>query len=232
MSIRTLTLFTAAAVLTLCAVTASADTLKFVDGRELEGVIKKVEAGKVSVAIGNEEKVFDILEIESMDFNTPHLLLPASKVPIDHFLKSFEAQEIVRNVEELDRAAADIRKKLGQIRTYWAGKEPIEASDVGAWHAAKEEFRKPLDRYQELLNDLYFHVLARVDEYNLMGKQASKVYVGVKGIRAGSPLVTKDMEKLPLKKYVPATWYDTIFYNGYDQGYSEAYVKYTVNKPQ
>jgi hypothetical protein len=35
------------------------------------------------------------------------------------------------------------------------------------------------------------------------------------------------MEKLPLKKYVPSTWYDTIFYDGYSLGYDDAYQKIT-----
>jgi hypothetical protein len=52
-----------------------------------------------------------------------------------------------------------------------------------------------------------------------------KVYVGVKGIRIGSSLISSDMEKLPLRKYVPGAWYDTIFYEGYNQGYDEAYQK-------
>lgn len=71
---------------------SSADTLKFVNGTELEGVIKKVEAGNVYVVVGEEEKIFSILEIASMDFNTPHLAPTAHNIPIDHFLKSIEAQ--------------------------------------------------------------------------------------------------------------------------------------------
>jgi hypothetical protein len=81
-----------------------------------------------------------------------------------------------------------------------------------------------------VLNDLYFHVLAKVDTYNEMAKDANKVYVGVKGLRVGSPLITKEMAKLPLRKYVPAQWWDTIFYEGYNQGYEEAYQKFGANK--
>jgi hypothetical protein len=205
--------------------TAFADTLTLKGGATIEGVIKKVETGTVYVQIGNEEKTFSILEIESMDFNTPHLLADTAKVPLDHFLKNIEAQEMVRNVEQLEKSAADIRHKLGQIRTYWGGKQPISAEEQKGWDAAKEEFRKPLALYQELLNDLYFHVLAKVDDYNLMANQAKKVYVGVQGIRFGSSLITSDMEKLPLRKYVPAPWYDTIFYDGYNLGYDDAYQK-------
>jgi hypothetical protein len=82
--------------------------------------------------------------------------------------------------------------------------------------------------YQEILNDLYFHVLGRVDEYNGLMKQASKMYVGIKGVRIGSSLVPSDTERLPLRKYVPATWYDTIFYDGYNLGYSDATQKISI----
>src|SRR5687767_6620669 len=76
-----------------------ADTLRFTNGTEVEGVIKKVECGKVFVVLGEEERVFDILDIESMDFNTPHMQPIRANVPLDHFLKSIEAQEMVRNIE-------------------------------------------------------------------------------------------------------------------------------------
>jgi hypothetical protein len=52
----------------------------------------------------------------------------------------------------------------------------------------------------------------------------------VKGLRVGSPLITKEMAKLPLTKYVPAQWRDTIYYEGYNQGYEEAYQKFGANK--
>ena len=75
---------------------------------------------------------------------------------------------------------------------------------VAAWNSTKETFRKPLSLYQELLNNMYFHLLAKVDEYNLLMKAASDVYVGVKGpFNVGSALVPKDLRELPLKKYVP-----------------------------
>jgi len=218
-----------ALALLLPATQASADTIKFKDGSEIEGVIKKVEAGKVLVLINEVEKIFDILEVDSMDFNTPHLLTATdvTKAPLDHFLKSIDAQEMVHNLEELEKASDDIRIMISRISSYWRSRQPIDAKDEKRWEATKETFRTPLSRYQELLNDLYFHVLAKVDEYNALTKEANHVYVGVKGIfNVGSPLVSKEMEKLPLKKYVPASWYDTIFYNGYNRGYDDAYMKF------
>jgi hypothetical protein len=33
------------------------------------------------------------------------------------------------------------------------------------------------------------------------------------------------MKPLALRKYVPGSWYDTIFYDGYNLGFNEAYQK-------
>jgi hypothetical protein len=224
----TLTTF-AAVVLLLAATSASADTIKFHNGTEIAGVIQKVEAGKVFVTVGNDEQVFEILEIESMDFNTPHLVAGTNNLPVEHFLNNVESQEVVRNFEELERTEAEVRAMLINIRNYWSANQPIPAKELTGWEIEKEEFRKPLSRYQELLNDLYFHFLARVDGYNTIAKEASDVYVGVKGIRKGSALIPKDMKQLPLTKYVPSGWYDTIFFDGYNQGFEDAYQKYGVN---
>jgi uncharacterized protein YkvS len=197
--------------------TVSADTVVFKDGREINGVIKKVAEGKVVVDLAGEETIFDILSIASMDFNTPHALTA------EHFAKDIEAQEFVDNMKAIQGAAGDIRFKLSQIEGYWGKKESVTTKEEPGWLAAKEEFRRPLTLYQELLDDLYFHVLAKVDEYNDLMRDARKVYVGVKGpFNVGSSLVPKDMEKLPLRKYVPATWWDTIYFNGYNMGYEDA----------
>ncbi|MBI4445827.1 MAG: hypothetical protein HY645_07940 [Acidobacteria bacterium] len=100
------------------------------------------------------------------------------------------------------------------------------------WEAEKERFAGNLSWYQEVLNELYFHVLARVDEYNTLVQEAHHMYVGVKGIfNVGSPLVPSSMKRLPLKKYVPAQWYDTIFYDGYYLGYNEGYERARPPRP-
>jgi hypothetical protein len=179
--------------------TVSADVVVFKDGSEINGVIKKVAEGKVVVDLAGEEKIFDILSIASMDFNTPHALTA------EHFAKDIEAQEFVDNMKAIQGAAEDIRFKLSQIEGYWGKKKSVTTLEEPGWLAAKEEFRRPLTLYQELLDDIYFHVLAKVDEYNDLMKDAREVYVGVKGpFNVGSSLVPKDMEKLPLRKYVPA----------------------------
>jgi hypothetical protein len=207
---------------------AFGDILKFKNGTDLDGVIKKVEAGRVFVLVGTEEKSFDILNIQSMDFNTPHLLAIGDDVPVEHFLKNVEAQEVVKNFEELERTEAEVRSMLTEIRAYWNRVQPIPSNELFGWEMEKEEFSKPLNRYQELLNDLYFHFLSRVDGYNAIAKEASEVYVGVRGIRIGSSLLPKEMRKLPLKKYVPDAWYDTIYFDGYNNGYEDAYQKFST----
>jgi uncharacterized protein YkvS len=210
------TLIVALALL-LTVSTVRADVVVFKDGSEINGVIKKVAEGRVVVDLNGEEKVFDILSISSMDFNTPHLMTA------EHFSKDVDAQEIVSSLNQIEKAEEQIRFKLSQIQGYWGKKESVLPNEESGWLAAKEEFRKPLTLYQELLNDLYFHVLAKVDAYNDLMQDAHKVYVGVKGpFNIGSSLVPKDLEKLPLHKYVPATWWDTIYFNGYNMGYEDA----------
>lgn len=207
--------------------TAQADTLAMKDGATIDGIIKKVANGQVVIEIGDETKVFEILEVDSMDFTTPHLVGVREGIPIDHFLRDIEAQEIVDNLQKLETTSDDIEKLIIQIRKYWQERQPISHEEEASWEAAKETFRKPLSRYQELMNDLYFHLLAKVDQYNVLMKAASDIYVGVKGpFNIGSALVPKEMRQLPLKRYVPAAWYDTIFYEGYTLGFDEAYRKY------
>ena len=200
-----------ATAIVLSVSTARADVVVFKDGSEISGVIKKVAEGKVVVDLSGEEKVFDILGVSSMDFTTPHIMTT------EHFAKDIDAQEVIGNMNEIEKAADTIRFKLSQIEGYWGKKESVTPNEESGWLAAKEEFRKPLELYQELLDDPYFHVLAKVDEYNGLMSEARKVYVGVKGpFNIGSSLIPKDLERLPLNKYVPATWWDTIYFNGYN----------------
>jgi hypothetical protein len=212
---------------------ANADTVLMKDGRTIDGVIKKVAKGQVVVEIAKEVKVFDIVEIESMDFTTPHLVgTVVEGAAIDHFLKNIDAQEIVENLQQLEKTELEIEKLIAQIRTFWMEREPINAHETRSWEAARETFRQPLLRYQELLNDMYIHVLAKVDKYNLLMEAASDIYVGVKGpFHVGSTLVSKEMRQLPLKKYVPGGWYATIYYDGYNRGFDDARNKHNYTLP-
>jgi hypothetical protein len=204
-----------------------ADNLKLTDGTSVQGTVKKIEKGQVSVQIGSETKVFDVLDIAGIDFDAPELTVGTSRLPVEHFLADIEAQEMVGHFQEVEKSAADVRKIIDQTKQEWADRKSVGASQTAQWERAKENLYAPLSQYQEALNDLYFHVLGKVDEYNKLMKQADAVYVGVKGwFAVGSSLVPSGMERLPLKKYVPGSWYDTIFFEGYDSGYSDAAEKY------
>jgi hypothetical protein len=210
------------------ALIARADKIELKDGTQVEGIIQKVERGQVFIEVGTETKTFDILSVSSMDFDTPHLLEGTPRLPAEHFLAPMETQEMVRHLSGVEKAAADTRALIDQTKKEWGDRKTVATSDVPQWETAKEHFRAPLSRYQENLNDLYFHVLGKVDEYNRLTSEANQIYVGVKGIfNIGSPLIPKELEKLPLKKYVPGHWYVTIFFEGYDRGSREAYERYS-----
>ncbi len=182
---------------------SAADTISLKNGTRLEGTIQKIENGKIFVDVANETKTVKLEDINAVAFDV-------------------NVQALAQTMRELDKSAKEIREKLSQVEAYWLAKQPINASEEAAWLAAKESFEKPLMAYQEVLNDMYFRLLVRVDEYNNMMKEAGNVYVGIKGIRIGSSLIPEGLEELPLRKYVPGSWYDTIFQKGYDLGYSDA----------
>jgi hypothetical protein len=206
---------------------AFADKLTLADGTAVEGIVQKIEKGQVTVAIGEETKVLEILTIKDIDFDTPHLTAGTARLPLEHFLSDIETQEMVGHFRDVEESAKAIRELLDRANQKWGDQKSISPDQMAQWEAAKEDFRKPLSRYQEVLNDLYFHMLGKVDEYNLLMQDADSIHVGVKGwFQAGSSLIPNDMEKLPLKKYVPAKWYDTIYFEGYDIGYRDAYEKY------
>ena len=206
---------------------AAADKVQLSDGRAVDGIVKKIEKGQVTIDVGGEPQTFDVLQISGIDFDTPRLTEGTPRLPVEHFLGDMETQEMVKHVKGVEDAAASIRSLIDQTKKEWANQRSISPEDTVKWTNAKENLYAPLSRYQESLNDLYFHVLGKVDEYNELMKEADSVYVGVKGwFNVGSSLVPSGMEKLPLKKYVPGEWYDTIFFEGYDRGYSEAAEKY------
>jgi hypothetical protein len=207
----------------LSATAAHADHLQLKDGRLLEGVIQKVENGKVAVKIGSEIQSFSILDVTSMDFDTPHLP-PGAPEHLKQFLGDAEAQEVVSHLREVNRSAEELRAMMQEIQNQWGNRKSIPASERAQWMTTRGRFNQALARYQEVLDDFYFHVLNKVEDYNHITKQANQLYVGVKGVfNAGSPLVNKDEQELPLNKYVPSNWYDTIFYRGYQLGFSDAY---------
>jgi hypothetical protein len=206
---------------------ASADKIKLADGTTVEGIVRKIENGQVTVAVGEETRTMEVLAIEDIDFDTPHLTTGTARLPLDHFLSNIETQEMVGHFKAVEESAAAIRKLIDKTNREWADRKSISPAEMAEWETAKERFRRPLSRYQEVLNDLYFHVLGKVDEYNSLMREADQIHVGAKGwFQAGSSLIPSEMEKLPLKKYVPAQWYDKIYFEGYDIGYRDAFNKY------
>lgn len=208
----------------------NADTVTLTSGGRIEGVIKKMEKGKVRIDVaggstaqdGNSVREVDLRDIVSVDFDTPHLTEGTSKLPLDHFLKNLDAQEMVRLSRDINVAREQSRRQLDQINATWAVRQPVEKDQARRWAAAKESFSAPFGRYRELVQDMYLHVLAQVDDYNSLAQDAQKIYVGVKGIfNVGSPLVPTNLDQLTIKQAVPKNWYDKIFYEGYNRGYRE-----------
>ena len=219
-----------AGILWLLAPLALADQVQLKDGTKLEGTVQKVEKGQVTILVGSETKVIDILQVTDINFDTARMTSGTARLPLEHFLASMEAQEMITHFQNVEKSAAKLRQLLDQTKQEWGDHKTVAVDQTAKWEAAKERFSAPMAEYHEALNELYFHVLGKVDEYNSLMKQADSIYVGVKGwFQAGSSLIAPDVKKLPLKKYVPANWYDTIFYDGYNQGYNEAFEKYGEN---
>jgi hypothetical protein len=199
-----------------------ADTIKLKTGEPIEGIIQKIEKGKVTVQVGGATRELSILDIDEMDFDTPHLTESTAKLPLDHFLKDLDAQEMVRLSRDLKQAKKEVDTQLDSIKKNWQAKQPVDKDQARRWSAAKETFQVPMKRYQEVVREIYMHALAQVEEYNKVADQADKIYVGVKGVfNVGSPLLTEDLEEITAKKVVPKSWYDRIFYAGYNRGYKD-----------
>jgi hypothetical protein len=198
------------------------DTIQLKSGATVEGIIQKIENGRVTVQVGDETKEIDILQTTKIDFDTPHLTQGTAKLPLEHFLKDLDAQEMVRLSQDIKQTRGELRTQLDQIKRDWVARQPIDKNQTRRWEGVKETFRAPMKHYQETLQDLYLHVLAQVDAYNKFADEAQQVYIGVKGVfNIGSPLLSPELEQLQPKKFMPSTWYDTIQYEGYRRGYVE-----------
>ncbi|MEQ1949292.1 MAG: hypothetical protein ABL995_19015 [Bryobacteraceae bacterium] len=200
----------------------AADTIMLQSGSRVEGVITKLEKGKVFIETSAGPQEVDLTEVASVNFDTPHVVTGTAKLPAEHFLKDFDPQEMGRLGDEVKRMKAETRKQLGQIKTTWGARQPIDKDAMAKWSAAKESFSVPFSRYREAVQDMYFHVLNQIDEYNKVAHEAEQVYIGVKGpFNVGSPLVTAETGERTVKESVPKSWYDRIYFDGYNKGYKE-----------
>jgi hypothetical protein len=187
---------------------ALADTITLRAGGRVEGIITKLEAGKVYIEVAGAVREIELPAIAAVNFDTPHLTAGSTKVPLDHFLKNLDAQEMVRISQDMNQARQDARAELEKIKAQWAAKQ---YGDKNRWNAAKESFRTPLGRYRELVGDMYLHVLGQIDDYNKLTKEADQVH----------GLVPGDEWERAVKESVPKNWYDRIFFDGYNRGYKE-----------
>jgi hypothetical protein len=199
-----------------------ADTIKMKSGATIQGIIQKMENGRVTVQVNGAPHLLNLLEIDEINFDTPHLTEGTEKFPVEHFLKDLDAQEIIRLSDELKQVRTELRGQLDQIKKTWQAKQPIGKDAERQWNATKETFLAPMKRYQEIVRELYLHALAQVEDYNNFASEADRVYVGTKGIfNVGSPLLPLDMVEVTPKQVVPKSWYDKIYYDGYSRGYKE-----------
>jgi hypothetical protein len=196
-----------------------ADRLQFKDGKQLQGIIKKIANGKVTVEVGGETKIFNILDITSMDFDTPHVRLAASPARAET-----QAQQLLVRIQAVDQAAAQMRQLIDETKKEWGPRKSIPPSEVPEWNAAKDRVARAASRYQEVLNDLYSQVAGKVNEYDRLMHDANQLYVGVQGpFNVGSPLISEPKRESLVRRYMPTNWYETIFYAGYRVGYNEGY---------
>jgi len=213
---------------------ARADTIRPKTGDPVRGVIQKMENGRVTIQVGDATRVVNLADIDGIDFDTPHLTEGTARLPLDHFLKDFDAQEMVRLARDLKQIKKEVEVQLEQIQKTWQANQPIGKDQIRRWDATKETFQTPMKQYQEIVRDMYMHVLAQVDDYNRLAGAADKVYVGVKGVfNVGSPLLPPALNEMSAKQVVPKSWYDKIFYEGYSRGYKEgeAFERLTILPP-
>lgn len=200
----------------------AADTIHPKSGEPVHGIIQKIEKGRVSIAVGSMVRQMELADIEEIDFDTPHLTEGTGNLPLQHFLKDMDAQEMVRISEDLKEARQELHTQLERAQKQWQARGAIAKDELPAWEAAREQFRAPLYRYREVLDDLYYHVLAYVNDYDQLTHDAGEVRVGVKGaFNVGSRLLPDDFEESQPQEFLPSNWYDRVFYEGYRKGYRD-----------
>ena len=190
----------------------SADTLKLKDGQAISGIVRTIDGGKVTVEVGSQKRVVDILQVEQIDFDTPH--------PQD---AAIPVKEFTRDAERLIQAEKDTQRAFDQIKARWSTRKTVEPNQAQQWNADRERFDTPMTDYRKAIYQMYLDLATHVDRYNDLAQDATKLYVGVKGVlNVGSPLIRDAQRERPLKDFIPGHWYDQIFYEAYKEGFHDA----------
>jgi hypothetical protein len=216
----------AAVLLALCLLftseTLRADRLELNDGSKHDGTIKKMENGEVTIHTGGKDKVFSMQQVVRMQFDLPRKKDSGSRSSLDSFFGNSEAQEIASHLDETDASTIEMNRLIDEIKREWVDRKSIPASEAPKWTATRTRFNQALERHQEILDSLYYHMLLRLEDYNQLTIDAERIYVGVQGpFHIGSALLSREMQESHLRKYMPSNWYDTIFRLGYNSGLRE-----------
>jgi hypothetical protein len=192
------------------------DSIKLKDGQSVTGIVRSMEGGKVTVDVGGQSRVLDILQVQEIDFDTPH----ATNAPA---ISDIPVREFTRVAEKLIQAQKETGRTFDQIKARWSTRKTVEPNQAQQWAADRERFDTPLSDYRKAIQQMYLDVAAHVDNYNKIAGDATKLYVGVKGLlNVGSPLIRDNQRERPLKDFIPGHWYDQIYYDAYRKGFSDA----------
>lgn len=202
------------------------DSLKLKNGSAVQGVVRTIAGGNITIEVGGQNRVIKVLDVEEIDFDTPHAN-EAAATP-DKTVSQF-----TKGADSMTKARKTSRSALDQIKGRWAGRKSVEGNQVAQWNAEKERFLPAFTDYRKSIQELYRDVAAQVDNYNKLGAEANSVYVGVKGIfNVGSPLVPDDQRELQLKQFLPGTWYDELYYEAYSKGFKDAIEQQQLLNPR
>jgi hypothetical protein len=192
------------------------DSLKLKDGSTVTGIVRTIAGGNITLEVAGRNRVIPVLQVEEIDFDTPHADEATGS-------EAKTVNEFTKHAQSLTKAERDSRNALSQIKTRWASRKSVDAGQTGQWNAEKERFQPPFTDYRKSIQALYRDVAAHVDSYNKMAAEANDVYIGVKGIfNVGSPLIPDDQRELQIKQFLPGTWYDELYYAAYAKGFKDA----------
>lgn len=190
-----------------------ADSITLKNGEALSGIVKSIDGGKVTIDVAGQARTVDVLQVEQINFDTPHAT-EAQSIPV---------REFTRDAEKLIDAEKATRRAYDTIKARWSTRKTVEPNQAQQWSADRERFDAPLSDYRNAIHQMYLDLASHVDHYNQVAADATKLYVGVKGVlNVGSPLIRDNQRARPLKDFIPGHWYDQIFYDAYKEGFNDA----------